>query len=199
MEPPVDSRYAKPSFEQLRTADKLIFRELQQACRAGIQPTRTGSFPLEANLKIILDSPKVAMVRIPLPRVGGGKRHREDEDVGNSEDKNKKSRRQRQKEAEERKRKAAADAGRGADHGKGDKGGGKGGKGGKGDKGAGRGAPRVPRQLLGLDGCRPDGKRRCYGFNLKECTAVAPGQECARGFHECMKCGGNHAALDCTS
>ena len=45
-EPPVDSRYSRPSLEQLQACDKWIFRKIAQICRVGIQPDTGGIFPL---------------------------------------------------------------------------------------------------------------------------------------------------------
>ena len=37
-------------------------------------------------------------------------------------------------------------------------------------------------------------KRMCYSFNLGGCQAAAPGQECAKGAHLCMKPAANGEA-----
>ena len=63
-----------------------------------------------------------------------------------------------------------------------------------------------------LVGCCPrsnaatDNQRLCFAFNLGTCSAVAPGQTCARGAHLCMKrtasgeaCSQLHGALKCTA
>ena len=49
---------------------------------------------------------------------------------------------------------------------------------------------RLPPGLMGMcprSSAATGGKRMCYSFNLGQCTACAPGQECARGSHLCMK------------
>ena len=43
----------------------------------------------------------------------------------------------------------------------------------------------------GLKGGRPvdkDGKAICFNYNLNNCSAAEPGQDCARGRHVCCKC-----------
>jgi hypothetical protein len=82
----------------------------------------------------------------------------------------------------------------------------KGGKG-KGAKKAERGGPRLPLGLIGM--CARSSpetleKRLCFSFNLGTCKQVSPGQECAKGWHLCMKpkangdaCSQAHPATTC--
>ena len=51
-------------------------------------------------------------------------------------------------------------------------------------------AARLPAGLMGMcprSSAATGSKRMCYSFNLGQCTACAPGQECHRGAHLCMK------------
>ena len=44
----------------------------------------------------------------------------------------------------------------------------------------------------------PGGGRLCWNYNLKKgCTFAKPGDKCARGQHQCLKCLGNHALHEC--
>ena len=89
---------------------------------------------------------------------------------------------------------------------------GKGGGGGKGNGGA-KGGQKPPVKLPpGLQGMcarsssSTGSKRMCFSYNLGKCNTAGAGQECARGFHLCMKPRGNggeacsepHGAHGCT-
>ena len=81
---------------------------------------------------------------------------------------------------------------------------------GKGGKGNGKpGGPRLPAGLFGMcprSSAATENRRLCFSFNLGTCKLVGPGQECAKGWHLCMKpaasgqaCSLPHAANTCTS
>ena len=67
---------------------------------------------------------------------------------------------------------------------------------------------KLPPGLMGMcarSSPQTGSKRMCFGFNLGSCSACAPGQECAKGAHLCMKpsaggqaCSKTHAASSCT-
>ena len=71
-------------------------------------------------------------------------------------------------------------------------------------KGAGRDSKvRLPPALQGMSSVSTaaTGKKRlCFGFNLGNCTGAAPGEECQKGFHLCMKpgCSKPHPCTKCT-
>ena len=83
-----------------------------------------------------------------------------------------------------------------------------------GSKGLGKGASKdgkvmkLPPGLHGMcskSSAATGSKRLCFGFNLGTCSAVQPGQDCAKGAHLCMKpdaageaCSQAHGALRCT-
>ena len=65
---------------------------------------------------------------------------------------------------------------------------------------------KLPAALIGMCPKSDSGKRLCFAFNLGTCNAASPGQECAKGWHLCMKptasgqaCSKPHAANRCTS
>ena len=65
---------------------------------------------------------------------------------------------------------------------------------------------KLPAALIGMCPKSDTGKRLCFAFNLGSCNAAAPGQECAKGWHLCMKptaagqaCSKPHAANKCAS
>jgi hypothetical protein len=76
-------------------------------------------------------------------------------------------------------------------------------------KGGGKGFVKLPAALVGMcpvSNKATSSKRLCFGFNLGNCSAVSPGQECAKGAHLCMKptasgeaCSKPHGALRCTA
>ena len=64
---------------------------------------------------------------------------------------------------------------------------------------------KLPAALIGMCPKSDSGKRLCFAFNLGSCNAAAPGQECAKGWHLCMKplpsghaCSKPHGANRCT-
>lgn len=73
------------------------------------------------------------------------------------------------------------------------------------DKGKGKGkdksGPPLPEGLKGgkHQGTSGDGRRICFGYNLKGCDGCEPGKECKKGWHICSikGCKGTHSANDC--
>ena len=67
----------------------------------------------------------------------------------------------------------------------------------------------LPAALVGMcarTNAATNNQRLCFAFNLGTCSAVAPGQTCARGAHLCMKpaasgeaCSQPHGALKCSA
>jgi hypothetical protein len=84
----------------------------------------------------------------------------------------------------------------------------KGGKGNGGKASINKG-PRLPPGLFGMcprSSPATQNKRLCFSFNLGTCKLVSPGQECAKGWHLCMKptasgqaCSQAHPACSCTA
>ena len=81
-------------------------------------------------------------------------------------------------------------------------------KGGKKGQSSSLGNARMPPQLVGMcskSSAASGMNRLCYGFNLGTCSAVAPGKQCQKGLHACMKpdpatseaCGGAHPCSAC--
>ena len=69
-------------------------------------------------------------------------------------------------------------------------------------KGKGKSSPsepaNTPPELKGLMSWTRTGKRRCWNFNLSTgCGDAKVGQDCKRGSHTCMRCGGHHGAHEC--
>ena len=55
-----------------------------------------------------------------------------------------------------------------------------------------------PEELRGLMSFTKSGRRRCWNFNLAcGCSQAKVGQDCPRGSHTCMRCGGHHGASAC--
>ena len=75
------------------------------------------------------------------------------------------------------------------------------------DKGKGKGRTKgqpasepanTPAELKGLSFMTKRGGRRCWNFNMAcGCKAAKVGQDCPRGSHTCMRCGGHHGAHEC--
>ena len=84
----------------------------------------------------------------------------------------------------------------------------KGGSGKGGSKGQKAAAVKLPAGLHGMiprSSAATGSKRMCYSFNLGQCQAASPGQDCARGAHMCMKpsangeaCSKPHGSHACT-
>ena len=72
---------------------------------------------------------------------------------------------------------------------------------GKGKKGGGKGRPEppnIPEELRGLMSFTKLGKPRCWDFNREQgCAKAKTNQECPRGLHTCMRCGGIHFVVQC--
>ena len=61
--------------------------------------------------------------------------------------------------------------------------------------------PRMPRDLMGVDGKTTDGQPICYGFNLPSgCSHAAPGGKCGKGLHVCCRpgCQEPHSMQQCS-
>jgi hypothetical protein len=56
---------------------------------------------------------------------------------------------------------------------------------------------RMPKDLRGLCGKDPQGRRICFGYNLGTCPSTG---DCEKGLHKCCKpkCFGNHPQSQCT-
>ena len=73
------------------------------------------------------------------------------------------------------------------------KGSGKGGRGKGADKQKKDRDRRLPKELIGFSSSY-NGKPVCFAYNLDGCNQTVNGvNECGKGLHVCMRCGGNHS------
>ena len=193
-----DPRYATASLDQLRAADKEIWKQLSNQARGKLRAnTPADAPPLEALVDPVLAMLEVNLILMPLPKAGGAKRKPGDKDQ-DSPDRAKSTRsRRRSKQVENLRRQLDEARAPGGSRpqarqqpvaGK------------VGEKGRGRGfGPAMPKLLWGGVAETADGQRICFGYNLGTCTKVAPGEKCDKGKHQCTRkgCGGLHKALDC--
>ena len=188
---PSDSRFAAPSMEQIKNADKEAWRQTAKKCRTGDRPqSALDPLPMDVAISEVLASMDFALALMPMPassarssstRAANARADDSDEDVAR-----KKSRRSTKVD----KRDAAKQHGQPQKDQVQDpqrKG-----------KGKGKGAP-MPRALVGGVARTADGQPICFGFNLGECKAAKAGERCPKGFHVCTKvgCGGKHPANEC--
>jgi hypothetical protein len=189
-----DPRYSPASLDQLRAADKEIWKQLSNQARGKLRAnTPADAPPLEALVGPVLAMLEVSLILMPLPKAGGSKSKPDGNDQGSLDGaKNTRSKRRSKLVEGLRKQLDEARALRSSTKpqstGKG------------GDKGRGRRVgPAMPKQLWGGVAETPDGQRICFGYNLGTCSKVAPGEKCDKGKRRCTRkgCGGVHRALDC--
>ena len=219
---PSDSAYSSPSWPRIEEADCKIWELLEElSYDGGIRPRGDGTFPLDGLVKTVLSHVDVGLALQPLPKAGSGgpskakptpvhagaanhnaaanasaqKRaaasQKADAGVGMSKGAVKR-RRLAQQVADLKRQVAQRQAPPPAAV-----------SGGGGAKGKGKG-PAVPAALFGKSPKTAQGQRLCYGYNLGQCTAAAPGQDCPRGKHGCMEptgaggtaCGAAHTCAE---
>ncbi len=190
-----DPRYAPVTFDQLRKADKAIFRDVADRTRDGIKIRPDGTRPVDQELPKALETWNVNALLTPLPRApqsgGGQKRARGDDDADHDptalskrgkQRLNQKRRANTQAAALERlqnevntlrsERAATAPAPRGKGA----------------EKGKGRPGP-MPKPLIGKARETNEGVPICYNFNMGGCRDAEPGGRCPRGLHVCAEPG----------
>ena len=190
-----DERYSPASLDQVRAADREIWKMLSRQAKGKLRaPSSVDRPPLEALVDGVLASMDVNLLLMPLAKAGGGDRSTKAPGTPEKHDKvasgktKKRSaqvKKLREQLAEAKQRQHVVQRPQGGAP----KGGGKGKQ-----KG-----PAMPRALVGGVAQTADGKRICFGFNLGSCSKVQPGEECDRGLHLCTKkgCGGRHPASEC--
>ena len=207
---PSDSLYQSPSWPRIEEADCKIFELLEElSYETGIRPRGDGTLPLDALVKTVLGHVDVGLLLQPLPRAGGGGSRRPSglrdaapavaddggdaaaqrgvrKAPGTGTSKGALKRRRLTQVLTDLKRQVGqrqapapvAPAAwvppppAGPPPG--------------GGKGKGKG-PAMPAALFGKAATSATGERMCYGYNLGQCTAAAPGQNCPRGKHGCME------------
>ena len=185
----IDPDFHKVSVHQLLSTDQAIFRRLGQLTRAGLTlDPATGLFPLDDLLPLVMLEPMIVLRLTPAakPRggvVGGGVLAIVDRERDSGKLKRKNEEVEKLKVALKRAKDSASGGGKGIGK---DKNKGKDSK----DK---KPNVRLPAELIGLNPTN-NGKRSCFGFNMRcGCNLeVDKYNECKKGFHECMRCGGNH-------
>ncbi|MCP4240434.1 MAG: hypothetical protein GY772_07695 [bacterium] len=184
-----DPHYRTASIDQLRAADKEIWKQLSNLAKGKLRAATPRDEPLEDYVDQVLAMMEVNLILMPLPAGGGAKRKQEDND-GPPPEKTSSTRSRRRARQMERLKKQTAE-GRPSPS----QGGGKGG--GKGKRNFG---PPMPQQLVGGVAELPDGRRICFGFNLNTCNKAQAGAACDKGVHVCTKrgCGGAHRASECS-
>ena len=185
--------YAKTSFSQVRRADEMAWRLLEQATHQGIEAVSETETNVDKAMDAVLVDTRFTMLLMPLP----------DLPKRPSDDNQQLSRKQRRLAAQT----AAGSSDKNADMpwnkgykgdtgnkgNKGDKGKGKGknkgNKGGK-DKGKNKPASPMPRELMGGVAATDENDPICFGFNCRAgCALAAAGAWCWRGKHVCCSPG----------
>ena len=203
-EPCDSSRYQAPSVEHIHRADLWLFQEVAERLHGqSVRRGPDGKSAVDVEVQKVMDSHEFALLLAPVPKSagsgggGGGAGPKSGSSAGamasgnDSGSKragqtppNPNSKRQKKLAA-----RAAAVAAQAPPQNQARQAGG----GGSPAKGVGKG-PKLPLELVGTNPSGPEG-RRCFGFNLGQCTQAQPGQQCPRGlWHKCMRCGGDHPA-----
>ncbi len=201
-EPPPN--FGKVTLDQIRLADLEAWRLMAVGSRKGIKRNENNVRPLDLLLPGIVVGVEFLMLLQPTPVAA--KRAASGDSPAAAVTK-----RQRRRANAQR---AAMDEAVAYFQKKGKKGGGKAGGGKKGgDRGnkgwaAGSSSDRplpwmrpgkaaMPWQLVGKWSTN-NGRRICFAFNLGECSEVAPGSACSKGFHICCEpnCGQNHPVFE---
>ena len=205
---PGDSRYAAPSIERVKDADRRLWHLLAKSCRGGIRP-RPGSatLPLDEHIDAVLNSPELAIKLMPLPSaasssVGAPKRKRTASSESSSSSAAAKSKRRKKSKKGKSKHDELASLRSQVQSlqsslGNSSKGGGKGS--GKGKKGNNQRLTSWAPDRLRPEGVpiTPDGRHICFGYNMGECSGAQPGERCERGYHVCSnkRCHKPHSAM----
>ena len=189
-------RYRMPGVEELRIADRALWKHVAAECRSGIRPIANGTRPINTAIAKLMDSAIIRSYLAPLPAPsmprGNISSNAGIVAPGFSQDTRAQQRIQ-QLEHQVANLKRSRDA-RDAQPGKGT------GSGRNSSKGKGRGGkpvkgPRVPPQLVGKHSKTANGEPICFNYNINGCSRAPPGGRCDRGWHVCAEpgCGKAHA------
>ena len=194
-----DPRYASASLDQIRAADREVWRLLQRKCRLNFRPSTCGEDTiLDHCMDEILNSMEVNLILLPLPSLDFGN-HGKKRKASPAPDRGGSKRASSSNESAELQRlrnQVAALQGKGKGKSSGGKSKGKE----RGSRGGSRSNLPVPNRLSGGVAVTKSGERICFGFNLKECNSAKPGGTCNRGKHVCCNpgCEGLHPKLECS-
>jgi hypothetical protein len=188
---PSDPRFAAPSMEQIKNADKEAWRQMAKKCRTGVRPQSSlDPLPMDIAIGEVLASMEFALALMPMPALSARSSNTRTAHAraGDSDEEAERQKSGHRRANKAEKRSAAKpnpqpqkfqDQQRRP-------------------KGKGKGNP-LPRQLVGGVSCTAAGQAICFGFNLGECKAAKAGERCPRGLHVCTKvgCEGKHPANEC--
>ena len=178
--------YRNVTINQILSADRALFVQLARLTRGGIVAGPTGVRPMEEQWANARLDPQVTMLLMPLPE---GKTSTSSSTVGNKllaiQDEvavppGKGTGKAKALKLLKNQKKAAALAAKG--------------------KGKGKGTGKysnMPAELVGLPSKRPDGQPLCFGANCDGCAGAEFGARCPKGWHQCMKCFGDHSQRGC--
>jgi hypothetical protein len=176
--------YSRVSLDQLQRLDREVFRRLAEVTRGGLGLASDGSLPLDPIMPVVILEPRIVMFLNPLPRLAGPhagvpRQHEQSSNNGGSINGPAKKRQKGGGDFSKSSGISPPPEGHLA--------------GGKGARGKGK-SQRMPQELHGLS-ANFEGRPCCYDFNMaKGCQNVVDSSaRCSRGYHICMKCGGNHA------
>ena len=176
---PAPPHFEAPSMAQILRADRAAWVKLAETLPS-LKPAADGSLPLDAALQALRRDHTITFYLLPLPAHGGARRaslpSRDDDTF------NKRKRKKQPRTPPPPRSQPAAPPSKGA------------------GKSAGKTPSRMPSEFQGkqLHHNLPGGGRLCWNYNLKKgCTFAKPGDKCARGQHQCLKCLGNHALHEC--
>ena len=173
LQSPSPPGFRKPSMEQILRADRAAWIRMAERVTT-LNRKADGSLPLNTALDELQVDPTVMFHLMPLPMdrstVQGKPQsdHKPEPDGGKGQPIRKKTKN----------------------------------KGNQKGKGKGKSKPsakgRMPIELISLHQQNKAGRRMCYNYNLaRGCDLAAPGKECVKGEHSCMRCFGAHPAHQC--
>lgn len=183
-DPADPDRYSRTSVAQVSKCDQEVFTLLSRKVRNGLVRKATGVYPLEEALNEILASARIQQLLQPLPR-GARKEPPTASPPVKHQDANKGDKASSSGDSKVLQtilnklsdlRSGGSSSRQERDKGKG--------------RGRGKGkqsAPRMPKELLGLDFAMANGDPICFAFNLDGCPSARPGERCDKGYHVCMK------------
>ena len=184
--------FAQMDLDQMMEADQIIWQLLGRATApGGIRRTAAALLPCEQQLPTILASMDVMQALMPRQHIA-----QQIVTAPQPKEASPKLLAALQKQIDDLKKQAAGGKGSG----------GAGSGGGKASNGKGvkkngnptrKNDPKPPKALAGMcvrSSTSTGKKKMCFGYNLGQCSAASPGEECAKGFHLCMKPKGNGEA-----
>ena len=173
--------FAQMDLDQMLEADQVVWQLLGRATApGGVRRTAAPLLPCDHELPAVLASMEVMQALMPRQQLT-----HQPSAAAQPKDGGPKLLAALQKQIDDLKKQAAGAKGSGggkASNGKGVK------------KNAGAGPrkpePKPPKVLAGMcvrSSAATGKKKMCFGYNLGHCSSANPGEECARGFHLCMK------------